>query len=464
MLPKYKKGFTLAELLIVIAILAVLLSIVITAINPYEQISRTSDVSAKAITNDFIKSTIDYYSSVKVLPWNKDPLCQNEFITGNTLDKASNCISDLINNGQLQASYLAMEELKSIYIVKCDDAAVLCYNPKSKIENINAETIYDKFGVNNPGCPGHDKVSEDCYWCRSINGNKMCKVIPAMTPTPTSTPTPPVATLTSTPPPTPTPTPSNPWGQAAVFAGKVGGQNPPSLTWINQFMSVPFDTKMALSTNNVTVEAWIKPNVPTAGGYDYRIVNNVYKLTMSAVPNGANVSYRYYFDILSSNNACNRTVVYSDTLNWYPWTIPMTLPVNKTVSQSEFVGWKHVAGVLQNGSLVLYENGIKLATYNPGMIVCNRNLTFMVGAGDNGPIFGAPWYYDFFQGAIDEVRISDVVRYSADFTPQKIPFTSDSHTTMLYHFDGNANDSSTNNMNGSMVGGVYYINSDILTN
>lgn len=279
------------------------------------------------------------------------------------------------------------------------------------------------------------------------------------TPIPTTTPT-----LTATPTTVPTPTPTiNPWGQAAVFSGKVGGLNPPSYTWINQFMILPYVSRMLLNTNNVTVEAWINPYVPTAAGYDYRIVNNVYKLTMDARPNGSNVSYRYYFDVLSATNGCGRTVVYSDTLNWYPWD-PENKPVNKTVSKSEFTQWKHVAGVLQNGNLNIYENGVKLASYNIGMTVCNRDLSFMVGAGDNGPIFGGPWYYDFFQGAIDEVRISNMPRYTSNFTPQKLPFIPDSDTVMLYHFDGNTNDSSLNGLNGSMVGSVFYTISDIPTN
>ena len=47
-----------------------------------------------------------------------------------------------------------------------------------------------------------------------------------------------------------------------------------------------------------------------------------------------------------------------------------------------------------------------------------------------------PQYQDaqFFHGIIDEVRISNTVRYTKDFTPPK-RFESDEHTMALYHFD-----------------------------
>ena len=39
-------------------------------------------------------------------------------------------------------------------------------------------------------------------------------------------------------------------------------------------------------------------------------------------------------------------------------------------------------------------------------------------------------------GCLDELRISDVVRYEKDFTPRKTPFNPDPNTTALYPFDG----------------------------
>ena len=44
--------------------------------------------------------------------------------------------------------------------------------------------------------------------------------------------------------------------------------------------------------------------------------------------------------------------------------------------------------------------------------------------------------YGNFRGYIDEVRISDVIRYTEDFNPQNYhSFSCDGHTKALFHFD-----------------------------
>jgi len=452
----------MVELLIVMGVLAVLLGMTLIAVNPFQQINKAKDVSTKAIAQDYIAATVHYYIAEKALPWRTNTACMNELTTAETLADMPSCISELVKGGQLEASYKNTTELKDIHINACGSSAVLCYNPKSKQENEDAETVYTKFGVNNPGCPGHTGTSPYCYWCKPIMQTADCPGGSMPTPTQGITPTAvPTVVPTATAAPTATPTPiQNPWGQAAVFAGKVAGRNPPSYTPIPQYVEVPYKTVMNLASNNVTVEAWIKPEVPTALGYHYRIVDNTYRLTMEAEPNGTNVSYRYYFDVQSATNGCGQTVVYSDTVNWYPWD-PANHPVNKTVTQGEFTTWKHVAGVLQNGNLNLYENGVKLNAYNIGMTVCNDGRSMHIGAG----LFGKSLpFYDYFQGKIDEVRISNVARYTTNFTPQKTPFTTDANTVMLYHFDGTTNDASANGLNGSITGGVQYVTSDIPTN
>jgi len=46
----------------------------------------------------------------------------------------------------------------------------------------------------------------------------------------------------------------------------------------------------------------------------------------------------------------------------------------------------------------------------------------------------------FFAGYIDEMRISNTVRYSSNFTPQTTPFVRDDYTKLLYHFDESGDD------------------------
>lgn len=40
-----------------------------------------------------------------------------------------------------------------------------------------------------------------------------------------------------------------------------------------------------------------------------------------------------------------------------------------------------------------------------------------------------------YAGWLDELRLSTVLRYTANFTPPAAPFTPDAATAALYHFD-----------------------------
>lgn len=64
------KGFTLVELLIVIALLGVIATIVIAAINPIEQANRAADAGMKADSSQLVSALDRYYASHNIFPWN----------------------------------------------------------------------------------------------------------------------------------------------------------------------------------------------------------------------------------------------------------------------------------------------------------------------------------------------------------------------------------------------------------
>jgi hypothetical protein len=92
-------------------------------------------------------------------------------------------------------------------------------------------------------------------------------------------------------------------------------------------------------------------------------------------------------------------------------------------------GWHHVAGVFdqQAGEMRLYLDGEAYGGPYSCPTVHNSNDSLMVGRGWTGE--------EVLEGAVDEVRISDVVRYPGAFTPPVSPFTCDGHTRALWHFD-----------------------------
>lgn len=80
-------------------------------------------------------------------------------------------------------------------------------------------------------------------------------------------------------------------------------------------------------------------------------------------------------------------------------------------------------------------------------------------AGGENVLFIGGFQSDYFlDGIIDEVRISNVGRYTKDFTPEK-RFENDEHTLALYHFDEGQGDvlkdSSGNGHHGKIVGAKW---------
>ncbi len=60
-------------------------------------------------------------------------------------------------------------------------------------------------------------------------------------------------------------------------------------------------------------------------------------------------------------------------------------------------------------------------------------------------VFGAEKHdagsaFPSYGGWLDEIRLSDVLRYSSDFTPGAVPFVPDANTVALYHLDEGAGD------------------------
>jgi 3',5'-cyclic AMP phosphodiesterase CpdA len=93
--------------------------------------------------------------------------------------------------------------------------------------------------------------------------------------------------------------------------------------------------------------------------------------------------------------------------------------------------WHHVAATFDGAMVRIFVDGA-LAGEAPGRGRRTPNdLFMMVGADvtkENTPV-------SFFEGRIDEVRISKVARYTAAFTPQR-RFEPDADTLVLLHMDG----------------------------
>jgi len=203
-------GFTLIELLVVIGILAILLSIVLIAINPFEQIAKAGDVKKQAAVYDLMNIADIKYVEDKAFPWEANVKCEEEIDEGGKLSSMMGCLSTLINKSEEDINDDDLDKYDDIYMYSCDDekddtddnSVVMCFPANSKKSKIATNAIYDKYGNIKQGCPRTDDNNEysDCYWCRNTNNKKQCPIlspspIPSNTPTQTSS----LATPTPTP-------------------------------------------------------------------------------------------------------------------------------------------------------------------------------------------------------------------------------------------------------------------------
>jgi hypothetical protein len=112
--------------------------------------------------------------------------------------------------------------------------------------------------------------------------------------------------------------------------------------------------------------------------------------------------------------------------------------------------WHHVAAVFDGSQMQVYLDGALDGSVASTMTPATGPFGVRIGRELN------PYYPYYFNGLIDEVRISNTALYTSNFTPAS-SLSAGSSTAGLWRFDGQtANDSSSNGNNGTLSGGATY--------
>jgi len=121
--------------------------------------------------------------------------------------------------------------------------------------------------------------------------------------------------------------------------------------------------------------------------------------------------------------------------------------------------WTHVAATYNGAEIKTYVNGKQYSTFAKSGVLNNSPDTFKVGRRTRG---GET--HSIYTGLTDEVRISKVVRYTADFAVPTKPFEPDDDTVALYHFDEAdgtvVKDASKNGNHGNLVKDAVLVPAD----
>lgn len=167
--------------------------------------------------------------------------------------------------------------------------------------------------------------------------------------------------------------------------------------------ATPF-TNLAWGTGDFTMEMWLRPTSVTAA---YTIVGFRPSSTEGAYPN-----------------------IYVNTNNTVNWYIGAANRISSALGILTLNAWNSIAVVRQSGNTKMYVNGTQTgSTYlDANNYLCGQ---CMIGANDfqNGTSL-------FVQGNLDEIRFSNIARYSGNYTPATSQFWPDTYTQLLLHCDG----------------------------
>jgi uncharacterized protein (DUF983 family) len=154
---------------------------------------------------------------------------------------------------------------------------------------------------------------------------------------------------------------------------------------------------ISLSTNDYTVECWMRTATADRVIFDNRTGTQP---AVFAVSNTGKISY-------------------------YDPTTGGAVGSTTTITNS---AWHHLAWVRSGSTFKMYVNGVAEYTNNSYSVDLGTNRPFRIGAEYTGNFN--------FNGYIDELRVSNSARYTANFTSPTAPFTNDNNTLLLLHMNG----------------------------
>jgi prepilin-type N-terminal cleavage/methylation domain-containing protein len=136
-----EEGFSLIEMLVVIAIIAIAMVATLTAIDPLEQIRKARDAARIKEAGDLLKGYAKYFAAYKCYPWDTGaPTCtgvdNSRLLTATVPDFSVTGVDyDLITQGQLKESFANKRSIqRNEFLVSVNDErrVAVCYEPESR--------------------------------------------------------------------------------------------------------------------------------------------------------------------------------------------------------------------------------------------------------------------------------------------------------------------------------------------
>lgn len=157
-------GFTLVELLIVIALLGALAIGLLATVDPFEQLKKGRDTSVSNMVAEFLNANLRYYSTKGQFPWGTGSTFSSQ--GANTMGSD---ITSLVNAGELKNRFMDIAGTGNLAKVLVTSTAVdslaVCFSPESKSFQANANTVYSSDAIaQTTGCKSQGGTGL-CYYC-----------------------------------------------------------------------------------------------------------------------------------------------------------------------------------------------------------------------------------------------------------------------------------------------------------
>ncbi len=160
-------GFTLVELLIVIALLGALAIGLIGAIDPFEQLKKGQDTGTRNTVSEIHSAVIRFFALKGRMPWCTTEACSDTLPSSTPLNSTpmSEAVSRIIDTGELKSNFTTIQssQLGKVFVTGTAEDAKVCYRPVSKSFRSDDNTKYARDGSDGSGCGTTDATA--CYWC-----------------------------------------------------------------------------------------------------------------------------------------------------------------------------------------------------------------------------------------------------------------------------------------------------------
>jgi prepilin-type N-terminal cleavage/methylation domain-containing protein len=149
------KGFTLVELLIVIAVIGILAVAVLAALDPIEQLRKSRDTGRLADARELVNAYTRFYASKNCMPhdWTSGaaipcaaPATPVAAVQASTLTADTSHLGKMITEGELKATYRNKQSLPQLYVgISSISVASVCFEAESK--NMKSLPLAQRYGV-----------------------------------------------------------------------------------------------------------------------------------------------------------------------------------------------------------------------------------------------------------------------------------------------------------------------------